>query len=243
MLDFGEPGERRWRPGTVVAAGLVVLVLLGAAAVVLFGGNRPAGPAGAVLTGPLPAAPQRPVSGRPAPLTAAVEPLLSPPAVSWQLFQTVALPFSPTAGPADADGPVLSGYERSQTGALIAAVQLATRFLITPGEGWRQVVDRQVLPGPGREAFITARAGVEADDPPGTYGQIAGFRVLTFTPDVAVVQLVSRFALSGGRLQVSTATVKWVDGDWRLELQPDGAASPTAHPAVSLDGFVVWGGG
>ncbi len=242
MLDSREPGERRWRPGTVAAAGLVVLVLFGAAAVALFGGNRPAEPAGTVLTGPLPAAAEPRVLGLPAPLTAAVEPLLSPPAVSWRTFQTVALPFSPTAGPADVDGPVFSGYERSQTGALIAAVQLGTRFLITPGEGWRQVVDRQVLPGPGREAFITARAGVEADDPPGTFGQITGFRMLTFTPDVAVVMLVSRFALSGGLLQVSTATVKWVGGDWRLELQPDGGASPTAQPVASLDGFVVWGG-
>jgi len=241
MLDSREPGERRWRPGTAAAASLALLVLSGAAAVVLYGGNRP-GPAGTVLTGPLPAAAEPRVSGRPAPLTAAAEPLLSPPAVSWQLFGTVALPFSPTAGPASSDGSVFSGYERSQTGALIAAVQLATRFLITPGEGWRQVVDRQVLPGRGREAFITARAGVEADDPPGTFGQIAGFRVLTFTPDVAVVQLVSRFALSGDRLQVSTATVKWVDGDWRLELQSDGGVSPTAQPVPSLDGFVVWGG-
>lgn len=243
MFDpTGGAGERRWRPGTVAAAGLMVLVLVSAVAVVLFGGSR-RGPAGTAVSGAPPVAADQPrVGEQPAPLTAAVEPLLSPPAVRWQLFETVALPFSPTAGPMSSDGPVFSSYERSQTGALIAAVQLATRFLITPGEGWRRVVDRQVLPGPGRAAFVTARAGVEANDPPGTYGQIAGFRMLTFTPDVAVVQLVSRFALAGGSLQVSTATVKWVDGDWRLELQPDGAASPTAQPVLSLDGFVVWGG-
>ena len=238
------PGTSRragqW-PGTAAAAGLVVLVLLGAATVVVCGGSRPAGPAGEVLGGPLPAPAEPAAVERPLPSTAAVEPLLTPPAVNWQQFQTVALPFSPSAGPTSSSGPVFSGYERSQTGALVAAVQLATRFLITPGQGWRQVVDRQVLPGPGREAFIAARATVEADDPPGTYGQIAGFRMLTYTPDVAVVQLVSRFVLSGGLLQVSTATVKWVNGDWRLELQPDGAASPTALPVVSLDGFVVWG--
>ena len=42
--------------------------------------------------------------------------------------------------------------------------------------------------------------------------------------------------------QVTTTTVKWVHGDWRLELQPDGGPSPTAQTVPDLDGFVVWGG-
>jgi len=161
--------------------------------------------------------------------------------VSWQLFSGVALPYSPTAGPLKVDGPVYGGFERSQTGALIAAAHLGTRYLLTPGEGWREVVQRQVLPGAGRDAFIAARAGVELDDPPGTYGQLAGFRVVAYTGDVAVIQEVARFALTG-RLQATTTTLKWSGGDWRLELQPDGSTSPTAQAVPDMDSFVVWGG-
>ena len=80
----------------------------------------------------------------------------------------------------------------------------------------------------------------DTPDPPGTYGQTAGFRFVAFTPDVASIQLVTRFPTSGS-LQIVTVTVKWVDGDWRLELQPDGGSSPTAQRISDLDGFVVWG--
>ena len=108
--------------------------------------------------------------------------------MTWQLFSGVALPYSSTAGPRSVDGPVYAGYERSQTGALIAAAQLGTRYLLTPGDGWREVAERQVLPGVGREVFLAARAEVDdLDVPPGTYGQLAGFRVVAFTPDVAVI--------------------------------------------------------
>ena len=68
-----------------------------------------------------------------------------------------------------------------------------------------------------------------------------GFRVVAFTPDVAVICFVSRFSLTG-RLQATTTTLKWTGGDWQLELQPDGGLSPTALTVPDLDGFVVWGG-
>ena len=241
--------------GAVVAGAAAVLLLLGAGSVALFGGGDPA----TVAPPPSlarPSSPSRPaaattpstglVSGvQPAGAAYAspvIEPLLTAPPVTWELFSGVALPYSPTAGPHTVDGPVYAGYQRSQVGALIAAAQLGTRSLLTPGQGWREVSGRQLLPGPGRAVFLAARATVdELTVPPGTYGQFAGFRVVTFTPDVAVLQLVSRFALTG-RLQLTTTTVRWVGGDWRLELQPDGGSSPTAQAVPNLDGFVVWGG-
>jgi len=255
-----ERGRRDWRHGAdpggtrpspaVTAAGLTLL-LLAATTVTLLGEDRSPAPA-ARPTGPTAPADSTgrggdgDVASDAGPAEAAaqvdvVEPLLvAPQDVSWQLFMGVALPYSPAAGPTVFDGPVHAGVGRTQQGALLAAVQLGTRYLLTPGEGWREVLDRQVLPGAGRDAFAVNRAGVDPQAPPGTYGQIAGFRVVAFTPDVAVVQLVSRFPTSGV-LQVTTTTVRWVGGDWRLQLQPDGGTSPTAQAVPSLDGFVVWG--
>ena len=230
------------RLGTIAAGVLAVGVLVGAGAVTLSGRDSPpAGPApGAVMTAAPAAA--APVAAPMPPPAAQVDvgPLLVAPEVDWQLFAGVPLPYSRTAGPLVVDGPVYNGYARSQTGALIAAVQIGTRYLVTPGEGWRKVLDRQVLPGLGRDVFARNRAAVDADDPPGTYGQPAGFRFVAYTPDVASIQLVSRFPTTGN-LQVVTVTVHWADGDWRLRLQPDGGSSPTAQAVADLDGFVVWG--
>ena len=238
-----EPAARR--PAAAVAG--VALLLVAGTTVAVLGADGPSGspgatPAAAVAadTTSTPDAP--PAATAPGAADAAVvEPLLvAPEDVTWQLFMGVALPYSSTAGPTVADGSVYGGFEHSQPGALLAAVQLGVRYLLTPGEGWREVLDRQVLPSAGRDAFARNRAGIDPQAPPGTYGQIAGFRIVTFTPEVAVVQLVSRFPTSGV-LQVSTTTVRWVQSDWRLQLQPDGGTSPTAQAVPSLDGFVVWG--
>ena len=223
----------------VVAVGILAGAGAGAGAVALSSPDSP--PASPARSAPVPAASApaaEPTSARAAPANAG--PLLVAPKVDWQLFAGVPLPYSQTAGPLAVDGPVYSGYERSQTGALIAAVQLGTRYLLTPGEGWREVLDRQVLPGVGREVFARNRAGVDTDDPPGTYGQIAGFRFAAHTPEVASIQLVSRFPATWN-LQVVALTVHWSGGDWHLQLQPDGGSRPTAQAIADLDGFVVWG--
>jgi hypothetical protein len=244
--DTGPADQQgRPRPGSVLAGAVAALILAGAGSVALFGGSSspPAAPATAGPAAP-PATPSGAEPARPAELVNAdgAEPLLTAPPVTWQLFSGVALPYSPTAGPRSVDGPVYAGYQRSQAGALIAAAQLGTRYLLTPGDGWREVAERQVLPGVGRDVFVAARAQVDdLDVPPGTYGQLAGFRIVTFTPDVAVISFASRFSLTG-QLQATTTTVKWTGGDWRLELQPDGGPSPTAQTVPDLDGFVVWGG-
>ena len=232
------------RLGTIAAGVVAAAILVGAGAVTLSGRDNPPagptpGPAGPTAPGRAAATP----AAEPIPAPAApadVEPLLVAPEVDWQLLAGVPLPYSQTAGPLEVDGPVHSGYARSPTGALIAAVQLGTRYLLTPGQGWREVLDRQVLPGLGRDVFARNRADVDVDDPPGTYGQPAGFRFVAYTPDVASIQLVSRFP-STGNLQVVTVTVHWAGGDWRLRLQPDGGSSPTAQAVADLDGFVVWG--
>lgn len=242
-----EPDTGRWRPGTVAAAAVGVLVLLAATAVALSGGGDDVGPpaadAAVPAVAPLPAAAPPAQSGLDAGDAGLAGPLLTAPPASWELVNGVAVPVSATAGPYTADGPVRSGFQRSQTGALLAAVQISTRVVVTAGDGWRDVVERQVLPGTGRDVYTWLRAQVEGVDPPGTYGQVAGFRVVTFTPDVAVVQLVTRFGTgTSGSLQVQPVTVKWVGGDWLLELQPDGGVSPTGQLVPDLDGFVVWGG-
>jgi hypothetical protein len=243
------PSERKrtTRAGTVIAALVVALIVLAAVVVILAtrGGGDSASPATPTprpsSTSTAPAPTTTPTSTSTLPPADRAVPDSPPAGVTWALFQGVALPTSSTSGPLRVAGPVYAGYAHTPTGALLAANQIGIRYVLTPGAGWRQVLQQQVLPGAGRDAFSKNRAKVTTTDmAPGTFGQLAGFRFVTYSPDVAVIQLVSRF--STGTLQLTTSTVRWANGDWRLQLQPDGGTSPTAQRVDSLSGFVPWGG-
>lgn len=138
-----------------------------------------------------------------------------------------------------------AGFAHDPEGALIADAQIAVRYLATPGTGWRDVVAQQVVPGPGVEAYSKERVAaglgnVEHVDTAGV-GQIVGFRFVTYTASVAVIQIVVRFPGSG-QYQVATNTVDWLDGDWKLQLLPDGSSASTAQTVTDLAAFVPWSG-
>jgi len=242
------PSERKRtsRAGTVVAAVVVALIVLAAVVVILAtrGGGGSALPA---TPTPRPSS----TSTASAPTTTSTSSSTLPPAdravpdsppagVTWALFQGVALPTSSTSGPLRVARPVYAGYAHTPTGALLAATQISYRYLISPANGWRAVVQQQVVPGTGRDLYVKERAKVTTTDAPGTYGQLAGFRFVTYDTSTAVIQFVTRF--SNGNLQVATDTVRWINSDWMLKLQPDGSESPTAQSVSSLAGFVPWSG-
>ncbi|WP_190824767.1 hypothetical protein [Saccharopolyspora pogona] len=228
--------RKKW---TLIAAAVVVgSVLVLGGLLLVFGGKESAAPADVVAP-----------PARPAPSTAQPDDAPSGeqglpvegPAAQWSLVGRVAVPDSTEAGPRSQGSPAAEGYQRSPVGALIAAWNINTRMLLTPGDGWREVVDRQVLDGPGKEAFIKARSTVT--DP--SLGdneamQVAGFRFVTYDINTAVIQFASKSGT--GALMGSTVTVRWVDGDWRLELQPNGSASSTVTPLKDLSFYTPWSG-
>jgi hypothetical protein len=164
----------------------------------------------------------------------------APEGVTWELFQGVALPVSQTDGPTRVDGPVHSGFSRTPTGALLAASQIRVRALATPGvENLLRVVDEQFAAGPGRTAYRNLISNVTDTAPPaGGYTQYVGFRYLSYSPDVAVISLASRG--NSGVLRASTNTVRWLDGDWRLEKPAD--AQEPSQVLQDRSGYVAWAG-
>lgn len=172
-------------------------------------------------------------------------PAEAPDDVSWELFQTLALPWSVSAGPMVVEGDVARCYARTPTGALIAAVQIDARYFLA--RDWRTVVQKQVEPGVGARTYTSRRDADEADfgpaspPVPGSLMQIAGFRVTGYDERTAVVELVRR-SNSSGFLKVTELTVVWTDGDWKLQLKTDGADSVPARAVDSLEGFTPWGG-
>jgi hypothetical protein len=165
-------------------------------------------------------------------------PRAAPPA-DWNLFNTVAVPASTTEGPARSDGDVARCFAHSPTGALFAAAQIGTRYAFA--ENWEEVVEKQTY-GDGKKTLLDKRSAYEKTaEPiapvPGELGQFTGFQFVTYTPQTAVLQMVSRF--ESGTLQVSTVTLQWNKGDWLYEIPAVTAPQKTID---SLEGYVSWGG-
>lgn len=163
-----------------------------------------------------------------------------PEGVEWELFEGVAVPMSQADGPSRANGPIHGGFSRTPTGALLAAAQIGVRRIVTPDiNDLRAVNEQQLLPGPGRTAFLDLIANQQDNTPPpGGYGQTAVFQMLAFTPDVAVLSLATRSPR--GVLQSSINTLRWTGGDWKVQLPPSGLEQPRV--LADLTGFVPWSG-
>lgn len=239
----GPDGEGRsvFKTGFILAAGFLAVVVVVAIVLVLShgGGRGAAAPAPPAQPG-MSSAPASPATGGCHPPDASQQvPASAPPGVTWSLYQGIAMPSSSTAGPMIVDGDVARCYARTPVGALIAAWQISTRYLIA--HDWRAVTLDQTMPGPGRNAYLEKRAQIgNASASPGEYAQLAGFKFVTYTPAEAVIEVVTRG--NDGSMGVTVLTVMWSARDWKLQLQSDGNASPSVQQVTSLDGYVPWGG-
>lgn len=235
-MTFRDRMDRTWG---LAAAVLVVALLAGGAFVAFLGRsttNEPAAPqpvasgsTSEVATGPAPSDTEQQI------------PLKTPAGVKWELFRGAALPTGAGAGPTRVDGPVAAGFARTPLGALLALEQISARFAIAPDGGWRTVTMQQVVPSLGRDNYLKSREGQgDLPIPAEGWAQYVGFRFVTYTPDVAAIQLVNRNP--SGSLKVSTSSVRWIDGDWKLEMQPDGSPDTGAMVVDDLSGFISFGG-
>ena len=246
MSDESTAG-RQWMEGRngwwTASIAVIILVLAGLVAVLVLGGGDDtptAAPAPtATTTPPTTTATQDPT----APPTAGACDLdatdqtvpETAPDAQWQVYNTVALPWSPTAGPTQRDGGVWTCFARTPAGALNAATILST----TPyGLDAQQVLERQVITGPERDAQLES---VQREPPapaqPGSTGVVAGYRFIDYTQDRATIQIAFAY---GGELFVWTTALEWVGGDWKLNLDPAGGAVP-GQPLASLEGYTEWG--
>jgi hypothetical protein len=159
------------------------------------------------------------------------------PDVTWQLYDTVALPYSAQAGPTQVQGDVARCYAHDPLGALLAACQIAIRYVLA--SNWQAVLADQVMAGTGRNVYAAQRPDMNVSVSPGEYGQYAGFQFVTYTSALAVIQIVVQLQ---GEYQTTTMTVQWYGGDWRLQLQPTGSPGPNVQEIPNLTGFIPFGG-
>lgn len=232
---------------TGLGAGALLLVVVVAGVLLSVrghsGGGSVAAPASTSVTTAPTAAPTAAASPSAGPVDGGVKALATAPTTRWALYQGFAVPYSAVYGPRTVDGyGPATGYAHDAGGALFAAAQLNARIPLGPNGAWEKTVAAQVVPGPARDAGLAASK--DRNIAPGTVpyaiNQIVGYRIATYTPDVALVELVAR--IPTGQLQSSTSTVRWMGGDWKLQLTPASRVGTDPVPVPSLAGYVPWSG-
>jgi hypothetical protein len=147
-------------------------------------------------------------------------------------------------------GDLVRCFDRSPTGALIAAVQISSRYYFSPD--WRDVVRYQLFPDRGREvaALLHAAAAQEeaansGDQPesefdPKQMRQIVGFQIVDYTDDEATVR-VAASSPAEGNVVSSTYSMVWADGDWKIRFSEAGHAATEMQVIPALNGYTPWG--
>ncbi|MEV5435311.1 hypothetical protein AB0K80_04655 [Streptomyces sp. NPDC052682] len=166
------------------------------------------------------------------------KPTAAPKDVYWKALGTGLTPASKSAGPLKFDGPVWYCYAHTPMGAVFAAHAI-TGHLAYPG--WREVVDRQFVPGAGRDAYITKRSTVKDKSVSGRPDEVTfvGFSVLSYNKRETTLTLLGGKP-SEGRYGAVSMTLRWQDGDWKIVADSHGTIYSGTSQVNSTNGFVTW---
>ena len=160
------------------------------------------------------------------------------PKTTWTLVGRMAAPLVEDQGPAviDADG-WRHCYARTPTGALVAAANYVAMTEVP--ELIARLAEDGIMPGDLRDRAIATPAMPSAST---TTMQLRGFRVVSFTTDMAVVDLAVEIQ---GKIGSMMITLRWYQGDWRLGVRGAGATQELDIDYGNLPsfyGYVAWAG-
>lgn len=225
-----------------VAAGVVVALIVVAAVVVGIrggGDSDPAPQAGAPSVA-APASTSAASSGGCDQPEGSQLPPVAAPDSDWELVGKLVAPTDPDgAGPGKTTPAGLrTCFAHDPTGALFAAVNwLGTT---SDADQLTAALEEITAPGPGRDAMSNKLAS----DPSAVIGtggyQVAGFTFLTYTGDVAMMNLA--VDVTGGKQAALPMTLQWSGTDWLLQLPADGKVIAQLQVLDSLAGYVPWSG-
>ena len=252
MSSPDAPRPTRSRSWTAAAVLLTVVAVALAAVLINAAVSGPATPPAAAPTAPAapPAAGGGPTAAgadtsgdRPTGCTttggAQTVPTSTPTGGTWKLVAGFAVPST------TADGPALKGpagvaycFSRTPVGALLAASNLG-HVTGPPTQVVAELKDHALVTNQYTDQLTTS--ATPGGPSPGI--QLAGFRIVSYSQDQAVVTL--SFAASTGPTPTYaqlTVSLAWSQGDWRVVPQAGPALFINAGSLPSLASFVPWSG-
>lgn len=246
-------GRDKWWYAAAVFAGFAALALVLVLTVGPGNSDSPGQPAAA---SPSPSSPARQADpGRPpgchTTATDQTVPTQAPTGIQWHLVHGTAVPSSPTAGPMRRDGAASYCYAHTPTGALLAAWdipqglhgathqarqmnQIAKHSLVA-NQYARQLQQLANKPNQSGRSTSSGSAGSSS-------GQIAAFRFLSYSPQVATIALVAQFSERQGAYQAETVTLRWKQGDWRYQIHQGPRLAATVQVVQDLSNYIPFSG-
>jgi hypothetical protein len=241
--------QRKFLTAAVVIAAVVVLGVL-VTAMSLLGGDDPEATTGATDGSATPATPPAAEEGDRDASLCGLEgresngSLGAPPEdVTWQLVDTFALPSSAADGPGETDeSGVRYCYARTREGAVLMAASILAWSALDGDEVAAAILEHSIASGPGYDVIaeeVEKGEALTGDGRDENRLQIAGFQLVSYTADAAVVDVVVKAAT--GQLASTPVELAWERGDWRVRPAPDGTLI-RPQPVPDLTGYVAWAG-
>jgi hypothetical protein len=214
-MSYYQPQPTKSRTAVWVALAVVLVALLAVGAYVL--GRNDSGAA--------------PASG-PAASTA--------PAISWSTVGGQPVPASPVAGPRNTDGGRATGFSHNALGAALAAVNISFRLASEVGPQVYEATAREQCFGDVDTEIQQIRNSFSSAPPGAAKPSEIWYRVASGNPtsDLVLMSIALKTPQSverGGYAGLDL-TMRWVDGDWKLQV-------PLARPSLvpSAEGFTLLG--
>lgn len=161
--------------------------------------------------------------------------------LTWNQLAGVSVPVSRVDGPKAGTAVNRSGYSHTPQGAVLAAINGQTALAVADDRTWPDVVNTVTAPGPGRDEFAAARAGVTVSGsvPAGAAPTFAGFEITDYQVDpltaaVSVAQTIG----DDNQLYSYPVALQWIGEDWRIVL-PTVEENIDAVELDSLDGYTT----
>lgn len=238
MSDSPQRPSPFTRPGFIAAAVVVVLIVVGGGIAIFAGLTSTADPDPAPTSGtssPAPSAADESLCGLEGFETESS--LTEAPDNEWELVGTVAAPTDPQVGPGVVDDGFRSCYVHTAEGALFAAVNyvaMGSDPRLQP-RLWELLED-----GPFKDqAEAEARGASPA--PSSSRLQVAGFKVLSYAADRAVIDVAWQVTSPTTGLMSAPIEFVWQHGDWHIATTETGLPYSPAQ-LQSLGGYIPWSG-
>ncbi len=171
----------------------------------------------------------------------------APDGLMWQkLYDLPFVPFSTSDGPTTIKDGVAQGWARTPQGAALAANSILSMWLLAP-DAQSAVVQRSLLSG--TSADIEARTAknrplrmVGLTDPTLGPSTAAAVQVRSYSPQFAQIDIAGGPSVDDtnpdGYYTVSTLSVTWADGTWKLIVTP--TTPDRGDRRTSIAGMTSW---
>jgi hypothetical protein len=205
---------RRRRPVLVVVAVLTVLGILAALAV----NNGGWGSGGGTVA----------------------PPVVGEPPLTWSTVADQPVPVSPRAGPAQVADTGAAGFTHDELGAVLATIHIGVRLTSALAPEVYQTVAREQCVGDVAALLSqiqTARsaAPAEATKPTAYFYKVLGGDPETDAVLISIAADTTHSRAGGGYVAI-TRTLRWINGDWRLQVP-----APPARTVASVDTYQLLG--